>query len=60
MTQAPSIAVALSDAERNALNAAIEWWMDQTCSNAYAALDDAMQELFRLRRERRQSLREAA
>lgn len=49
-------------AERRIIEAAVMWIAveNQQCASALADLEDAVSDLWRLRRERRQSLREAA
>jgi hypothetical protein len=47
------IADALTDAERQVIDAAVLWVNDQACSSALACLEDAVADLLRRRRERR-------
>ena len=62
--EVPLIADApIEAAERQVVDAAVLWVNDQACSNALACLEDAVEELLRLRRERRerrQAMRDAA
>lgn len=51
---------ALTDAERQVVDAALLWVIDQTCSSALAALEEAVEELIRARREARELAKRAA
>ena len=57
---APAPTNPVAEAERLVIDAAIMWGIDKGCSSALVALEDAIDDLLRLRQERRQGRAQAA